>query len=122
MKKTEKGAIVEIRRKSDPQNKVVRTLTARAFQVGGGTDMIRLEDRAQGVMMEIKQLRDLLDQLGYSLILTEDAKEIVEGFNEGIAPMRCLKCGRTMKKAEGYRCSGYVCLECGHEDADNSYY
>jgi len=126
------NAMIEIRHNNDPRNRVMRTLNARSFSLDGCTDMIRIDDilamtpdrepEAKGVMMEVDQLRDLLGQLGYSLIESEDAQEIIQRYNEDEdVPRRCLQCGHEMESAEGWRCAGYVCRKCGYEEGDNTY-
>lgn len=130
----EMNAMIEIRHDNDPRNRVMRTINARLFVLDAGEDMIRIDDvltlipgqepELRKVVMGVSQLRDLLEQLGYSLMRNDDAQEIIEQYNEDTDadPPRCGKCGHEMKSCEGCCCAGYVCPECGHEDVDNTYY
>lgn len=130
----EMNAMIEIRHDNDPRNRVMRTINARSFMLDDGEDMIRIDDvltlipdqepELRKVVMAVAQLRDLLEQLGYSLMRSDDAQEIIEQYNEDTDadPPRCGKCGHEMESGEGCCCAGYVCPECGHEGADNTYY
>jgi len=129
---TEINAMIEIRHDNNPRNRVMRTLNARLFSLDDCMDMIKIDDiltwipgqqpEKKGIMLEIAQLRDLLGQLGYSLIESKDAHEIIQRYNEDADTQRCPECGHEMERGEGWRCAGYVCRECGHEDADNTYH
>lgn len=125
-------AKIEIRHDNNPQNRIMRMIEARLFSLDGCTDMIKIANTLSMIpdqkpettqmMMEINQLRDLLGQLGYGLMRREDAQEIIQRYNEDADTPRCPECGHEMERAEGYRCGGYACPECWHEDADNTYY
>lgn len=126
----EVNAMIVIRHNNDPRNRVLRTLNAISFSLDDHTDMIRIDDmrvliagqepEARRMIMEINQLRDLLGQLGYVMMESEDAQEIIQRYNEDADTPRCPKCGHEMESAEGYRCAGYACPKCGYEDADTT--
>ena len=128
----ETNAMIEIRYNDDPRNRVIRTINARSFLIDSGSEMIRIDDvltlvpdtepELRKVVMKVAHLRDLLGQLGYVLMQSEDAEEIIQQYNEGAPAQRCPKCGHQMEWKQGWQCAGYVCPECGHEDADNTYH
>ena len=51
------------------------------------------------------------------------AHDLIERYNEiHDESQLCDRCGHDMEFVEGYRCAGWHCPHCGHEEGYNTYY